>query len=245
MRTVVSRRGPPWQLAAALSTFVVIWLILALVVVGKVTLPFMLAVGAVLGVQMVVFAHANRRAVEEAGDQQFTSATGITTVRSAAVVILAGFLTVSKPEGAFAWLPALLFGVASLFDGLDGAVARAMDSVTAFGSRVDVEMDSLALLVGILVAIGYGLAPVFYLAVGIARYAFVGGIALRRRRNLPIGDLATHPVRKSLGALQMLVVFLILSPPLGTTVSWYLATVAMIPTLVWFGRDWLIVSHRL
>jgi len=244
MRPVVARRFPPWQIATGLSSVVVVCLVLALAALDTVTGPFLAAVGVGLVVQTAVFVYANRQAVRKAGTQRFTAATGLTIARGAAVVALAGFLTVPEPEGMLAWLPALLFGVVPLLDSVDGALARATDGVTAFGSRVDVEMDALALLAGILVAVRYDVAPVYYILVGVARYGFVAGIAWRRRYGRPVRDLPTHSVRRGLGALQMFVVALILSPALGPGRSTTVATVAMVPTLVWFLRDWLVVSHR-
>jgi CDP-diacylglycerol--glycerol-3-phosphate 3-phosphatidyltransferase len=244
MSAVANPRFPPWQVAAALSTVVVVLLVVGLAALGTVTSPFLVAVGVVLAVQMAVFVHANRWAVREAGAQRFTPATGITIARSAAVVALAGFLTVPAPGGVVTWLPALLFGAAFVFDNVDGTVARATDGVTAFGSRVDAEMDSLALLVGVLVAVGYDLAPTYYLLVGVARYAFVAGIAWRRRHGRPVRDLPASDIRRTLGACQMFVVFLVLSPLLGADASVVLATAAMVPTLLWFLRDWLVVTRR-
>lgn len=245
MRAVATRRVPPWQVATGLSSVVVACLVVALAALETVTVPFLVAVGVVLVVQSTVFVVANRQAVREAGTQRFTPATGVTIARSAAVVALAGFLAIPEPEGVLAWLPALLFGAVSLFDTVDGALARATDAVTAFGSRIDSEMDALALLVGILVAIRYDVAPAYYVLVGGARYGFVAGMAWRRRHGRPVRDLPTRTVRRGLGALQMVVVFLILSPVLGPDISVVVATVAMVPTLLWFLRDWLVVSHRL
>ncbi len=178
------------------------------------------------------------------GAEPITLATWVTIGRGSTLVILTGFLLTEAPTGALAWLPGLLFAVAAGFDAIDGMLARATDTVSELGGRLDVEMDSLAVLFGTLLAVRYGAVPAAFLLVGIARYAFVAGIQYRRRRGLPVFDLDPSTPRRALGGLAMVTLFLALVPMPGSTVTRPLALVVLIPFLGHFLRDWLVVSGR-
>ena len=245
MRTTVIRVRP-WHRAASLSTSLVFVSLLALGLLWSVSPPFVAAVGTMLVFQILIFAYTGRQTSGKLQDQSphLTPATLVTVTRGTAAVLLAGFLVVARPDGLFAWLPALLFGAAALFDGLDGVLARATNSQSEYGALLDVEMDALALLVGVAVAVRAGQAPGYYLTVGVARYAFVAGIWLRRKRGKPVKELPPRLSRRVLGAFQMVVVFLALTPALGATESRLLAAVAMVPFLLGFARDWLLVTGR-
>lgn len=172
-----------------------------------------------------------------------SAATLLTIARGSLAVVLGVFLLLEPAPGLWAWLPALLFGVAASLDGVDGYLARATDTVSALGSRLDSEMDSLLLLVGVTVAIRIGQAPTVFLLVGLARYGFVAGIAWRDWRGKAVGDLPPRTSRRVLGAGMMLVVFVLLSPVLGSILGQALAIGAMVPFLLGFCRDWWLVTR--
>jgi len=232
----------PWTLASLTSSIVVVAVTAGLVVYWPVGLPFVAAIGVVLALEMVIFRHVHAQTTAENGPQPFTLATLITVLRGAAIVLLAGFVITGQPESVFVWLPALLFAVGTLFDAVDGAVARATDSASAFGGRLDIEIDALALLLGSLLAVRFGTAPAYFLAVGMARYVFVLGIAFRRVRKLSVHPLPPRQSRRMLGAMMMLVVFVLLTPAFGSQIGYWLASAAMIPFMLGFVRDWLLVT---
>ncbi|MWV64607.1 CDP-alcohol phosphatidyltransferase family protein [Halorubrum sp. JWXQ-INN 858] len=181
----------------------------------------------------------------DAGPEPITGATWITLVRGSAAVVLAGFLVAEPPGGAVAWVPGVLFAAAAALDAVDGAVARATDSVSAVGGRLDVEIDSASVLVGSALAVSYGGAPAAFLLVGFARYAFVAGIHARRRRGRTVSDLDPSDRRRAVGALTMVVTCLVLLPSPGESLSWLLAILVLGPFLASFARDWLVVSGRI
>lgn len=202
------------------------------------------AAGAV-GVALVIFTLAAWRAAQTTTDaSKLTLATTVTTVRSGAIVALAAFVVVSRPGGLAAWVPVALFAVGTGLDWLDGTIARVRDATTEFGARLDAEADGLALLIGPLVAIQHGTAPVFLLAVGLARYAFVGGIWLRRQRGQPVRSLPPRRSRRFLGAFAMISVAVLLTPLVASTLGEPIAVVLTMPFLLGFGRDWLLVTGR-
>lgn len=243
MTGVALGRVPPWGVATVVSAAGLALALALLSLYAPVSTAFVVAASAVFAFETGVFCHANRVARREAGRQPFTPATLVTAVRGAAVVVLAGFVAVGPTDGALAWLPALLFGAAALFDGVDGVLARATDAVSEFGARLDGEIDALVVLVGVLVAVRFGSAPLVFVLVGLARYLFVAGIALRRVRGKPVRELPPRLSRRVLGATGMVVVFLLLVPLLPPAYARPLAVVAMVPFLLGFVRDWLLVTR--
>lgn len=240
-------------LGGALSLLALVW---------SLHLSFVLAVSLALGVHLAVLGHASYATASSPGarrgdsgslkneyesprTRQLTLASYLTVSRGVAAVLLAGFVAIGQPAGVSAWLPVVLFAVAAAVDGFDGVIARATDSVTALGARLDGEMDALALLVGSLVVVRFGQAPVVFLAVGLARYAFVGARWFRTARGRTVDSLPPRWSRKLLGAFMMVVIFLTLMPVLPPSVARPLAVVAMIPFLAGFVRDWLLVTGRL
>ena len=182
---------------------------------------------------------------ESAGSQPLTVATWVTLGRGWLLVPFAGFLFVDPGGGTAAWIPGGLFAAATLLDTVDGAVARRTDSVSELGGRLDVETDSLIVLLGAVAVVLAGSAPVPFLAVGLARYAFVAGIGWRRTRGLPVVELDPSQRRRATGAIVMAVIWLAILPTPGDEVSRTVATIGAIPVLAGFLRDWLFVSGRI
>jgi CDP-diacylglycerol--glycerol-3-phosphate 3-phosphatidyltransferase len=229
-----------WELTTAASATAVT-VLAGVLAVRWAGLLFLAAVGVAFAAEVVL---VRRVSVLVGGEsQRFTLPTLVTAVRGAVIAVLAGFVVTGRPSGALAWLPALLFGGASLLDWVDGLLARTTGSVSAFGARLDTEVDALALLVGPAVAVRFGVAPAVYLAVGLARYAFVAGLAVRRYRGRPVGELDEGPRQRLLAAMQMLVVAVVLVPVLDTGLTRLLAVAGMVPFLLGFARDWLLVTR--
>lgn len=164
----------------------------------------------------------------------------LTLVRGAAIGLAAGFLLTPWPP--LAWLPALLYTLAGLADYFDGYLARASGTATAMGEALDIEFDALGVLAASALAVHFGQWPIPFLVIGAARYLFILGLWLRRRRGLPIYDLPPSPIRRTLAGLQMgflSVALWPIMPPMLATVS---GLCFGFPFLVVFGRDWLITS---
>ena len=173
-------------------------------------------------------------------------ATAITLFRGLLLGAIAGCLPL-PPLGWVAWAPGILYTTAALCDLFDGYVARRLDQVTALGARLDVALDALGLLVAPLAAVLLGRLPPFYLLLGAVYYLFQGGLWLRRRRGLALHPerLRPTPHARLYAGYQMGLVatalFPLLGPP-GTTIT---AALFMVPTLLLFAREWLLVTGRL
>lgn len=175
----------------------------------------------------------------------FGPATLLTVVRGVFIAFLAGFLLLPRPTESLVWLPAALYALAALLDYVDGVLARLTDHVTELGTRLDVEIDALGILIAPLLAVSYGQLPVWYLLAGVARYLFVAGRWYRRRTDRPIHDLSSGPVSRILAGLQMAFLAAILSPLLTPPKATVLAVVVLVPFLANFLRDWWYLTGRL
>lgn len=170
---------------------------------------------------------------------------GLTLLRGLLVSLLAGFLFSPWPQGALAWLPVLLYTTADIADFLDGYVARITNHATQLGAQLDMEFDGLGMLIVSVLAVWYGQLPGWYLLLGLARYLFVAGIWLRRRRGLPVKALPPSAHRRLFAGFQMGFMSAVLwpiLPPAGATIA---GTLFALPTALGFGRDWLVVSGRI
>jgi CDP-diacylglycerol---glycerol-3-phosphate 3-phosphatidyltransferase len=165
--------------------------------------------------------------------------------RGLLLALLAGFLFAPRPDGGWAWLPALLYTVAALADIVDGYAARRTNSTTHLGARLDITLDGQGLLIVIGLAVWYGLLPGWYLLLALARYAWLAGIWLRERWDWPVHELPASVHRRTLAGLQMgflSVVLWPILPPAGTQIAGWLMGG---PLLLSFTRDWLIVIGRI
>jgi CDP-diacylglycerol--glycerol-3-phosphate 3-phosphatidyltransferase len=176
--------------------------------------------------------------------QSMGAANALTLFRGLLVAFLAGFV-VTPPDSVSAWLPGVLYGLVALGDFVDGAVARRVGAETVLGARLDMAVDSLGFLVGSLVGLATGRLPVWYLSVAVARYVYRLARFVRRVRGRPVGSLPSSRVRRPLAAFQMAFLTFALLPLVEPSVVVPLATVAMVPTLAGFGRDWLYVAGHL
>ncbi len=190
-----------------------------------------LSVWAVVGV-------AVRQRVER---PRLTLATWITALRGSIAAALFGLVVAGELTG---WLVPVLFATAGLLDGVDGPIARATDTVSEFGDRLDTEADGFIVLVGAVLVVIEGLAPVWFLAVGAARYLFVAGCALRRRRDQPIGTDDSRLLRVLIYAGTMVAIWIALLPSTEPSVTVPLLSVAGVAMLASFARSWLVVTRR-
>jgi phosphatidylglycerophosphate synthase len=173
-------------------------------------------------------------------------ATHLTLLRGLLVSAAVGFVPV-VPVGAVRWVPAALYAAAAICDRFDGIVARRLGQATPFGARLDEAMDALGLLAAPAVAVAWGRLPPWYLLLGAAYYLFHAAIWLRRRLALPVhlDKVARRQSTRVFAGLQMTLVSVALAPVIPFDVTSVAATLLMLPTLIFFARDWFIVIGRL
>lgn len=163
-------------------------------------------------------------------------------LRGVLLAWLAGFLFSPWPEGRLGWVPAVLYTLAIILDGLDGLLARLTRQVSKLGQRLDIELDGLGILVASMLAMGWGQLPPWYALVALAYYAFTLGQWLRRRRGLAVYPLSPSSIRRPMAGIQMGFISAVLWPILPPALTTVAATLVMMPFLAGFMRDWLVVS---
>lgn len=193
---------------------------------------------------LVVVAATTGWLMRPLAELSITLPTVLTLTRGAALAVFGGFLATGVADGSLTWLPAALFGFAAGVDAVDGALARATDSVSALGARLDTETDGLAVLFGTVAVVAAAVVPAAFLIVGVARYAFVVGIWQRKRRGLPVYELPPSQLRRLLGATAMVTIWIALLPVVPAAVSRPLAALVVVPFVINFTLDWLAVSGR-
>jgi CDP-diacylglycerol---glycerol-3-phosphate 3-phosphatidyltransferase len=155
---------------------------------------------------------------------------------------LGGFLFLPWPDGWLAWAPGVLYIAADLLDYCDGLAARLTRHTTLLGEHLDLEYDSVNVLVGPLLGIWYGQLPLWYLLICAARYLFIAGIWLLKRQGKLVHDLPPSILRRSLAGFQMSFMAVVLLPVFSPPGTWVAAAVFGLPFLAGFLRDWLVVS---
>jgi CDP-diacylglycerol--glycerol-3-phosphate 3-phosphatidyltransferase len=184
----------------------------------------------------------NIRPGETALLSEFGAGNVLTILRGALIAALAGFLFLPWPQGWLAWAPGILFTIAGVSDFFDGYLARITNHATRMGEILDMSFDGVGMLAAALLAVQYGQAPVWYLLVAAARYLFLLGIWLRKRRGLRIHDLAPSVRRRAFAGVQACFLFFILMPVFSPPRTTLAAFVFAAPFLIGFLVDWLAVS---
>lgn len=170
----------------------------------------------------------------------------LTILRSWLIAAVGGFLFQPWPEGALlAWLPGTLYFGAAVLDRIDGYVARRTRHGSLLGNELDMVSDALGLAVASLLAFGYGQVHFSYLLFGVAYYLFHGGLIWRRRQGLPVYPLPPALHRRAWAGFQMGFLVAVLWPLFSPPVTTVAGIAFMLPALVGFAIDWLIVSGRI
>ncbi|HEY2899761.1 MAG TPA: CDP-alcohol phosphatidyltransferase family protein [Polyangia bacterium] len=173
-----------------------------------------------------------------------TAATWVTLARGLLISALGGFLLAPPAAGAAAWLPGAFYTAAALGDWLDGALARRRRQATKLGASLDVTTDAVGLVVAPLLAVARGRLPPWYLLLSAAYPLFQLGLRRRERRRKPTFRvrLRPYPRARLFAGVQMAVVATALYPVLPRWLLWPVASLAMLPTLVLFWREWRLAT---
>lgn len=103
----------------------------------------------------------------------FGWANRITLWRALPVLLISALVPFPDIVSDHGWTLAGVSLGALMMDGVDGKVARATGSGSAFGARFDMELDAFFILVLTLILLALGKAGPWILALGLIRYGFV------------------------------------------------------------------------
>lgn len=168
----------------------------------------------------------------------------VTVLRGALYAVVAGFVVVPA-ETAIAWVPAACYGVGAALDQLDGTIARTVGKQTTLGTRLDQAFDTFGFVVAPLVAVLWGALPVYYLALSIARYAFLGAVEIHRWRGGTVRSLPDSDLGRYLAGVQMIFITVALVPAVSTAYVHAVAPLVLAPSIAVFTRDYCYVTGRL
>lgn len=170
----------------------------------------------------------------------------LTLLRGFLIAVTGGFLFQPWPQGpVLAWLPGMVYFAAAMLDRVDGYVARRTGQSSLLGNELDVVSDALGLAVASLLAVGYGQVHWSFLFMGIAYYLFQGGISWRKHKGLPVYPLPPAMHRRAWAGFQMGYLVVALWPLFYPPITVVAGFAFMLPALIGFVIDWMIVSGRI
>jgi len=168
---------------------------------------------------------------------KFGPANQITLVRAVLVAGLA-FLVGQPATPTVAWRVVIIAIVAALLDGLDGWVARRTRTVSAFGTRFDMETDAALILVLAIFVWQYGKAGPWVLLSGLLRYGFVAAGGLWPWMRAP---LASTLRGKIICVVQIVTLIVAMAPAIAPPASSLVAAVGLLA----LGYSFLVDTRRL
>ncbi|WP_432075633.1 CDP-alcohol phosphatidyltransferase family protein [Streptomyces wuyuanensis] len=162
----------------------------------------------------------------------FGPANAVTLVRTTLVGGVTALVAESFASGPRTAALVALTAVALVLDAVDGQVARRTGTESALGARFDMEADAFLILVlSVHVA---GSLGAWVLLIGAMRYVFVAAAQILPWLN---GPLPPSMARKTVAALQGIVLLVAATGLLPVVAAWLLVLGAL-ASLVWsFGRD--------
>jgi len=169
----------------------------------------------------------------------------LTILRGLLIAATGGLLLQLPDHALLIWAAALLYSVAAILDRVDGFVARRTRHTSLLGSELDTVFDALGLVVAPLLAVLLGKIHASYLLVSVAYYLFSVARARRLRLGLPVHPLLPNTLRRTLAGFQMGYVAVVLWPPFQAPLTIVAGFAFMVPLLLGFVVDWLVVSGRI
>lgn len=186
----------------------------------------------------------NRASLQDVLYPTLGTANHLSLFRGGLIATTSGFLLQPSTSETTAWIPGVLYTIAAMLDRIDGFIARRSNRTSLLGSELDTVYDALGLLIAPLLAFNYDKVHWSFLFVSVAYYFFCWGLYWRRVHHLPIYPLLPSQLRRTLAGFQMGCVALLLLPCFHSSFTTVAALIFMLPMLLGFVVDWLVVSGR-
>jgi CDP-diacylglycerol--glycerol-3-phosphate 3-phosphatidyltransferase len=162
------------------------------------------------------------------------------------LIAATGGLVLQLPDSAaLIWAAAACYSVAAILDRVDGFVARRTRHTSLLGAELDTVYDALGLVIAPVLAVLLEKIHASYLLVSAAYYLFVLARARRERLGLPVYPLLPSTLRRTLAGFQMGYVAVVLWPPFQAELTRVAGVAFMLPLLIGFVVDYLVVSGRI
>lgn len=173
---------------------------------------------------------------------QFGIGNRLTLLRGLLFGLLAGFLVLPPLTGVWAWIPGILYTLASLTDLLDGRFARQRDETTHLGAKLDVEVDSLGIFIAFILGVKLGQLPDYFAVAGMLFYGYRLFLWAWTRRGKSTITPPPRRWRSMVGGFEVgflcVMLFPVFKPPLTTAVGISI----MVPVVISFIWDGLITT---
>jgi len=169
----------------------------------------------------------------------------LSLLRGLLIAATGGFVLQLPDVALLIWVAAACYSVAAILDRVDGFVARRTQQTSLLGAELDTVYDALGLVIAPVLAVLLGKVHASYLLVSVAYYLFVLARSRRERLGLPVYPLLPSTLRRTLAGFQMGYVAVVLWPPFAAELTRLAGFAFMLPLLVGFVVDWLVVSGRI
>src|SRR5687767_10054655 len=149
-----------------------------------------------------------------------------------------------------AWVAAIIFGIASITDGLDGYLARRRRQVTALGQMLDPLADKLLTSAAFISLVQLNLAPAWMVAIIIGReFAITAlrSLAYSRGVTIPASRLGKIKMGSQVTAILLLIVGWGPVPalaPIGQAALWVVMGAAIVSAVDYYRRFQRLVNAR-
>ncbi len=187
----------------------------------------------------------NRKGPENILYSHLGLANRLTILRGWLIACTGGFLFQQSPPGILALVPAGFYAVSAIIDRIDGFAARKTGQVSQMGMELDTAFDALGLAIAPLLAVWYGKIHWSYLLVSCAYYLFQWGLRYHQKNNLPLFALKPKLSRRAIAGFQMGFIAVVLFPVFQPPATRIAGFAFMLPVLIGFLIDWLVVSGRI
>ncbi|MEQ9813556.1 MAG: CDP-alcohol phosphatidyltransferase family protein [Azospirillaceae bacterium] len=152
-----------------------------------------------------------------------------TLVRLVFALFILGAFFAPEIAREHAWGLVAIGLAALLTDGVDGYLARRTGMASAFGRRLDMEVDAALILVLCLLAVALGKTGYWILAIGLMRYAWIGAARMLPWLERPLPESLR---RKTVCVIQVVALLLVNLPWVGAAPASAIAASSLV-LLAW------------